>query len=122
MPVISDNDLHSALLLPTINIITEDCCYVDCANQPPAEFFLIKERCYLGEFLLYLSKANLPGITLVLKACEGKGDQLGAFSKSGEQRYVLHAVSLLRAYHLQSAIQYYISLTTPLVQYSNEYH
>ena len=65
MPVISANSLHSALLCPTINIITEGCCYVDCINQPPAECSLIKDRRYLCEFLIYLSKANLPIITLI---------------------------------------------------------
>ena len=65
MPVISDNNLHFALLCPTINIITEGCLYVECANQPPAEFSLIEDRRYLGEFLLYLSKTNLPVTALI---------------------------------------------------------
>ena len=65
MPIVSDNDLHFALLCPTINIITEGCCCVDCANQPPAEYSLIEDRRYFGELLIYLYKANLSGITLV---------------------------------------------------------
>ena len=65
MTFISENALHFALLCPTINIVMEGCCYVDCDNQTPVECSLIKDRCYLGEFLLYLSKTNLPVIALI---------------------------------------------------------